>query len=248
MKRIFFTVSLIFIISKLLTAQSDVQLESNLEVKGQIVIGQDDALTPVQGSIRFDTMTHTFQGFDGAVWIDLGSSGVDVNSRPDTLKVGDSFGGGIVFFTAGPHGLVVADFDLAIPSNPIEQTIIWGDATEDIGADSRSNGRQNTTDIVASLQNFNNGDYGAKIADDLDSGGFSDWYMPSIDEFILMNDNVGTGASGDLNNIANLETGVYWTSTEFSAQNGHYYHVGQQDERTNVSKDATFSVRAIRAY
>ena len=133
-----------------LDAQEDVQLETNLIVIGTVTVSQDDTQTPVRGMIRFDTMTHTFQGYDGAVWIDLGSSGADVNNRTDTLEIGDTFGGGIVFHTAGPHGLVVTTFDLSDPVNVLDENIPWGGngATD---ATSFELGNQNTSKIIAFL-------------------------------------------------------------------------------------------------
>jgi len=242
-------VIVLLITSLQLEAQNATELETNLNVAGNIIVAQDDAQLPVRGMIRFDTMTHTFQGYDGAVWIDLGSSGADVNNRTDTLEIGDAHGGGIVFFTAGSSGLVVMEFDLSLPSDLLEMTIPWGDSQISTNARSRTNGKQNTEEIVASNLSWSGGEYAAKICDDLELGGFDDWYMPAVEEFIMMNNNVGTAGTGANNNIANISPGVYWTSTELDTNEAIYYDTRLSSlEEKILTKDVTFTVRAIRAY
>jgi len=233
-----------------LAAQDDVQLETNLTLAGTITVSQDETQTPVRGMIRFDTITHTFQGYDGAVWIDFGASGAAVNNRTDTLKIGDSHGGGIVFHTAGPHGLVVTTFDLSDPINVLDEEIPWGD-TGATDATSQILGERNTADIIAFLQDWTDADggsYAAKICDELDLGGHTDWYLPSLTEFMLMNQNVGTEAPAPNNNIVNLSSTIYWTSTELSVINAHFYRTSSGQGPGNLAKSADLSVRAIRSY
>ena len=221
-------------------------MESNLFVTGQITIGQDDNQVPLQGTIRFDTITNAFQGFDGATWVTLGS-GAPGSNQTDTLEIGDSFGGGIVFHTVGSNGLVVIEFDLVLPNAPLVSDIQWGDPTIATGATSSDHGYQNTMEITDTLQNWSNGEYAAELCENLSFGGFEDWHLPSVAEFEMMNAAVGSGGSGPNNNLANLQGVVYWTSTEIDDNDAIYYHVGHQEGRV-LTKDNNFKVRAIRAY
>ena len=99
-------------------------------------------------------------------------------------------------------------------------------------------GEQNTIDIEAGCTTA---DTAADICANLSLGGYSDWFLPSIDELELMYENlkvVGVGGFAD---------DVYWSSLE--ASDGSAYllnfingHLG------NTSKFALLRVRAARAF
>lgn len=236
-----------------LSAQDEVQLETNLILSGTITVSQDDTKMPVRGMIRFDTLTNTFEGFDGAVWINLGASGADVNNRTDTLEIGDSFGGGIVFHTVGVHGLIVTEFDIVDPNFLLDEFIKWGGPglTE---ATSDTDGTANTQAIIAFLEDWTDdmgASYAAKICDELALGVYTDWYLPSREEFRLINEHVGTEATGPNANVANITSGFYWTSTDASAADAYAYRTsgsGASSRFQTLPKSSDFSVRAIRSY
>jgi len=198
-------------------------------------------------------MSHTFQGYNGTEWINLGASASEVNTQTDTLEIGDAHGGGIVFYTIGANGLVVTEFDLVDPTNLLSKDIPWGE-TGITDATSNTDGKQNTADIIAFAvsDNWSSEVYAAKICDSLVYEGYDDWYLPSIDEFILINQNIGTEAIGANNNLINLEPERYWTSTQstnMSTSNAIYYHTNSQSQNNGSKTNSSFyRVRAIRAY
>ncbi|MFK7948586.1 MAG: T9SS type A sorting domain-containing protein [Saprospiraceae bacterium] len=75
-----------------------------------------------------------------------------------------------------------------------------------VGSHSVDNGITNTQDIVNTL---GGGTYAAEICDDLIESGFSDWYLPSADELLVVRANTATlGIS--------LNNDYYWSSTEYA--------------------------------
>ena len=83
------------------------------------------------------------------------------------------------------------------------------------GAVNRFDGQPNTTAIVA--QAGSTGTYAAKYANDLVSGGYSDWYLPSIEELnMIFNATVPISRSMAASAFAPpyFSTNAYWSSTE----------------------------------
>jgi hypothetical protein len=146
--------------------------------------------------------------------------------------------GGIVFYVdeTGEHGLVAALEDLG--------QFEWGCYGEYVdGADGQAigTGYQNTLDIVAGCSQT---PIAASEALAYESGGYSDWYLPSRDELKEMYNTVGNGGSeGDIGGFGN---NWYWSSSEdnfgsawlVSFDKGSYYD-GKYD---------TDRVRVIRAF
>jgi hypothetical protein len=105
-----------------------------------------------------------------------------------------------------------------------DTSIPWGDDTKDIiGLDNITTsanaildfaGAGNTVRIVNQLKdNYNSGDYAAKLCADLVAFGFDDWYLPAAGELNTMYEQLGptdngSGGSGD------MTSGTYWSSTE----------------------------------
>jgi len=148
--------------------------------------------------------------------------------------VGQSYGGGRVFYIdqTGKHGLIAAEFDL-----PNTQ---WGYAGINItGSDATivGSGLQNTLDNVAAGSEIT----AASICNDLDTLGFSDWYLPSIEEL--------KGLSTTLGKIgqANLTSGYYWSSSEGDEGNA-WVVLFANDAVLTTGKGAGYSVRAVRSF
>lgn len=161
------------------------------------------------------------------------------------LKIGDTFGGGIVFYVYdnGRHGLIAAPFD---QSTGIrwhaggEPGIYTGTAAK---ADGAGAGRSNTTIVVASQGYGDGSPYAATICNEFSTsiGGvtYGDWYLPSKFELNLLY------IAKSL--IGGLTEGIYWSSTEASNP-----LVWSQDFanglQTSSIKNNTYRVRAIRAF
>lgn len=105
-------------------------------------------------------------------------------------------------------------------------------------------GFQNTLSITAS----NECSAGAGFAASAPSGGFSDWYLPSVSEL---------AALVQSQNVSNLPTGLagmYWTSTGYNGMQAYYISPesasggGMPNTNSHNTKSAANSVRSIRAF
>jgi uncharacterized protein (TIGR02145 family) len=154
-----------------------------------------------------------------------------------SISIGDTYGGGIVFYIdgTGQHGLISA------PSN--QGRIVWGC----YGSNLMGNF---STALGSGLSNTNfilNGclarPIAASVCADLVLNGFDDWFLPSRDELSLMYNNLSQQG------IGNFSTGDwYWSSSQIDA-NGAWpvnFHTGSIGE--DPSKSNGLIVRAVRAF
>jgi len=98
-------------------------------------------------------------------------------------------------------------------------------------------GRKNTALILA----VDPSAPAAKACTDYRGLGFSDWFLPSIDELDLMYKVL------KVNNIGGLENNWYWSSSQSSAF-GAWYQFFFDGYQTNSNKNNMVTVRAIRAF
>jgi hypothetical protein len=160
----------------------------------------------------------------------------------NTHYIGESYGGGIVFYIYdnGQHGLIAATADL------LSSEIRWGAgsgiytlATSDgVGA-----GKANTA-IILSLQGGGDGaTYAARICNEysVTVGGvrFSEWYLPSKHELNLLylQKTVVGGFADD----------VYWSSLE-AEKDYAWYQNFTSGIQSYTGKGNSFYVRAIRVF
>ena len=152
------------------------------------------------------------------------------------LEIGAAFQGGIVFYIdeTGEHGLVVALEDLG--------QFEWGCYGTGISAAAIGAGYQNTLDIVAGCSDT---PIAASEALAYESGGYSDWYLPSKDELLEMYNTIGNGSSEG--NIGGFSNSLYWSSSEYG--NNSAWFVGFDSGYTAYfSKDNAGRVRVVRAF
>ncbi len=158
-------------------------------------------------------------------------------------SIGNVYGGGKVAYILQPgdpeyvegevHGIVAATSDL----NPE----YWGCEGIDIpGADGYSigTGYQNTIDIVSGCSTP---DIAARVCYNLTLNGFSDWYLPSIDEL------------GKLylkkNTIGGFISAYYWSSTEQSALKAWAKHFSSGTQSPEFKQQSLgVQTRAIRKF
>jgi hypothetical protein len=196
---------------------------------------RDAITTPSQGLIIF--CSDCASG-EGELQIKLTSSwkntiGDDVNDPPPPA-IGDTYGGGIVFYLDGNGGgLIAAPSDQSSAAWGCYGTVISGADGTAIGT-----GNQNTIDIEAGCTTSGTA---ADICANLTLGGYSDWFLPSKDELNEMYLNLNQQGLGGFANSN------YWSSTESSNLLAWHqkFSDGAQDP---INKYITINVRAVRAF
>jgi len=168
------------------------------------------------------------------------------NNAPGTSQIGDIFEGGIIAYIFGPndlsyiagetHGLIIASTDLGFGSNWTNVNDILVGTVRDIGA-----GLENTNKIV---QAQGDGQYAAKLCYDHTSNGFTDWYLPSMDELNLVHLNKDA-----INGTFMGNNWFYWTSTERDLQNAWAQCIENGEQRSDAwNKSIAYLVRPMRSF
>jgi hypothetical protein len=163
------------------------------------------------------------------------------NENQKDLIVGQNYQGGIIAYvlvSGDPgynlkvqHGLIVSPSDQGTSVVWYNGSFISTGATgQDIGT-----GNENTNKIVASQ---GAGNYAAKICYDLVSGGYSDWYLPSVGE--LQKLYLNKSAIG-------MPDEEWWSSTEFSEAGANSIYFGN-GSTLPTTKDFNTRVRAVRSF
>ena len=167
------------------------------------------------------------------------------------LAVGDNYSGGKIGYILQPgdpgyaadvqHGLIVATVDQSAAINwaiVAKQSAAVGTSTA-IGA-----GSANTDAIIA--QNGSGSTYAADLARAYDGGGYSDWYLPSKDELLMLHNNrplIGSVFS----------TGFYWTSSEVTISGVvevcvRSFNVDANSSGTKAKSNSNGNVKAVRSF
>jgi len=126
-----------------------------------------------------------------------------VPSNTATYKIGQSYGGGTIFYVdgSGQHGLIVANSDAGgITPWYNGSYITTGTTDTTVGA-----GAANTSSIISTQ---GTGSYAAYLASQT-ANGYSDWYLPSKGELDLIFINLTQAGLG------NMQGNVYWSSSEY---------------------------------
>ena len=142
-------------------------------------------------------------------------------------------GGRVIYLSdnTGLHGLEAAPADQATATAGCEGTSIFGGHSKEVGT-----GAANTAAIIAGC---NESGTAAKIADNYVLNGFTDWFLPSIDELNLV------FIQRDV--IGGFTYGWYSSSTEYNATKTLSQSFSN-DVKNYYSKSVSLSVRAIRAF
>jgi hypothetical protein len=174
------------------------------------------------------------------------------NSGGFTHYVGELFGGGIVVSvwkdTQGvEHGLIASLTDLssAIPwTTPAFYEVEIGPT-----AQSSINGLVNTNAIVA--QAGAGTTYAAGLCKAYNAGGFTDWYLPAINELKQCYNSlqIVNEILGDTNGfeVLNFQISYYWSSTEYFNNFAWYQSFYNGSAYVN-GKDGSLAVRAVRRF
>jgi hypothetical protein len=121
--------------------------------------------------------------------------------------------------------------------------IAWGcSGTLIDGADGSAvgTGAQNTIDTIAGCGTAG---IAARLCDDLELGGYSDWYLPSRDELNLLYTNLSKNGLGGFDDPA-----PHWSSTEVDADSAYIQYLDDGSQTLSNKNNAFYAVRAIRAF
>jgi hypothetical protein len=158
-----------------------------------------------------------------------------------THAIGDSYGGGIVFFVydGGQHGLIAATVDQSAG-------IRWNGGSNTntrARADGIGAGLKNTAIIIANQGPVDGNAFAATVCNEysVTVGGvtYGDWYLPSKYELNLL--------YIEKARVGNFSTNYYWSSTEYDNDYAwaQYFNNGNQNR---YYESATAIVRADRAF
>ena len=188
----------------------------------------------------------TLQMISGVpTWI----GGIDTTTPPE---IGEYYEGGIVFYIAPTPTDLDGDGDLdtgLVCSIKNQGQIQWYNGVLDaagtgaIGVDI-GDGGLNTRDII-SAQGGPLSNYAAGLATQYNGGGYSDWFLPSMNELKEMFDyktEIDAGSSEVLK--PNVR---YWSSSEFQFSSAYAYRK-RNDSFLALGKQIEYWVRAIRAF
>ncbi len=152
-------------------------------------------------------------------------------------KIGSMYKGGYVFkINMFGHGLCAAPKDLKPQEWGCYGTLINGANGDAIG-----DGKQNTKDIVAGCTSFY--PFAAKSCDELVVDSYDDWYLPSLDELLLMHRELYSQSLGG------LSSGEYWSSTQNYSLGAWKVDFSTGEKGNNSNKaNKGLRVRAIRSF
>ena len=168
--------------------------------------------------------------------IDLDSSTYKIDTIKSTLKVGDLFQGGVIFYISGTtSGLITVQ-------NPVCSWWVWG--TGNVSTAIRSglgNGKYNTEDIVNShLTGSKYCGIAGEGAYNFVSEGYDDWWLPNITEVNTMLTNKDVCGINFMSTI--------WTSNQSTSDNRYAYPALLAGGGSYIGKSSQGSCFPVRKY
>jgi hypothetical protein len=173
----------------------------------------------------------------------FGCNKENINSgNTSNIGIGKNYQGGIIFYidSTKSHGLIAAISDQSDGIAWFSDTVRTDALDKTMGA-----GKTNTKKIISIL---GQGNYAAKLCDELVLNGYDDWYLPSYDELNEL--------YIQQNKVGGFISGYYWTSTDlgaippsipYYAMNIGFPSVGGKFN-VNMYKVSLNRVRAIRSF
>lgn len=161
---------------------------------------------------------------------------IDPQSDKPIFKIGQSYGGGVVFYIdqSGLHGLVVDTLNQIGTRQWCTGTPIATNAT----ATALGKGAENSITIVNTQ---GQGNYAAYECSSLILNGYNDWFLPSKEELNLIYQQKAIGK------INGLIEDFYWSSTETSTT-GAWSQSFTNGANSSTNKSGNYGVCAIRVF
>jgi hypothetical protein len=216
---------------------------------------QRDAISsPATGLMIYQTDgTAGFYYYNGSSWANVGYTEALVSANTDvaantakvgvtTHAIGDSFGGGIVFFVydGGQHGLIAATADQSAGIRWHGGSYTYTRARADgIGA-----GLKNTAIIIANQGPVDGSAFAATVCNEysvtVDGVTYGDWYLPSKYELNLLYIERDT--------VGGFTSTYYWSSTEIDVNDAwrqNFSNGGQYNANKGYTSSRVYAVRAF---
>jgi hypothetical protein len=177
---------------------------------------------------RYDRFTFTL----GA--LEKGQYKYEVLQDANGYAAGDALGGGLFVFEDGGYAYISAAADQSTDAP-------WGCQGTDISGtlSAVGTGSANTALIVASCATSG---ISARICDQLTLNGYSDWFLPSLDELAEMYTKL---AADGLGNFANQS---YWSSTQSSATQAYTIDFNNGNTNAHQKSQTNRHTRAMRRF
>lgn len=159
------------------------------------------------------------------------------------IEIGQSYGGGIIFYVdkTGQHGLVTPIDDIS-SSAPWDNGNFKYISTIFVTDTAVGTGLANTNAIIKTLGSTTI-DYAANMCKSFKLNGFTDWYLPSIDELLLLKRNLSDKG------ILKLPSPTYWSSSTAQVNSPYVYaQFTANADPTLVSVFDNEGVRPVRAF
>ena len=193
------------------------------------------------------SLTYTITGTPSASGVanfalNIGGQECSITLLVEPISIGDWAQGGIIAYILNPsdegyipgevHGFVVSDIDLSSGIKWLNGSYYQATFAHEtqVGSAARNSSK------ILNVQGP--GNYAAMLCDNFSSGGYDDWYLPSVEELriLYLNSNIIPGFSG-----------MYWSSSEFEV-GFNYVRVIFNGQYASRNKNQLLQVRAIRYF
>lgn len=173
--------------------------------------------------------------------ISITNNVITVTDATPTYSLYQQAQGGVIYYLdrSNAHGLAAA---LVNQSDGIQ----WSPNTDTTGAELVGIylGKQNTARITQYYSASPIGSYAASLCATYNGGGYTDWYLPTRDELVLMY--IASKNTTDLPQ----DTNPYWTSTEYPNNSNQAWNVDFSNGNLDHTRatNMSLSVRCIRSF